>query len=656
MALNNNQKNFILKNRKKISPKKIAAKLNLPVDEINKFLEENPLPKTPKIFYLFLILIPILFFVLLEIGLRVADYGYDTTTWVTIRNDYLGLNPDVARRYFYNIASVPESIQDVFHKNKPKNSFRVFVLGGSSAAGYPYMPFGSFSRYLRKRLEIAYPDKQIEVVNLSLTAVNSYTIRDLIPDALEQKPDLILIYAGHNEYYGALGVGSLESLGRSRTLVNFLLDLNQFKTIQLLRNVIQSGMKLFQSDENANKGTLMARMAQKKSIPFDSDIFNDGLDQFEGNMRDVIEMIKEKNVPVILSTLSSNLKGLAPFVSKSSGKFPPAKEVFTEAQKAYSAADYEKADSLYRFAKDLDMLRFRAPEKMNNIIRNLSKEYNAPLINVDSLFASVSGGGIPGNNLFVDHLHPTLRGYKLIGKLFYDGMLRNSFLPKETPAIPFERQDSLTLAGFVYSSLDSTIANFKIRLLKNDWPFVTPAQKKPTSLIIQPKNFIDSLAFEFVTGKEQWEKAHRRLAARYLRERNYKEFIKIIELLIYQYPTIPDYYNMISNELLKLGKYDEVYDFLKRRYKVNPDYFSTKWIGAIELSREHIKPAIKYLEESLKFKQNDPQVLYNLSGAYANNGEYKKALNAIESCLTLKPNYKGGKQLRNDLRRILKIK
>ena len=653
MALNNNQKNFILKNRKKLSPKKIAGKLNLPLEEINKFLEENPLPKTPKVFYLFLALIPILFFALLEFGLRIADYGIDTRTWVELRSDYLGLNPDVARRYFYNISSVPESIQDVFRKNKTENSFRVFVLGGSSAAGYPYMPFGSFSRYIRKRLEIAYPDKEIEVVNISLTAVNSYTIRDFIPDALEQNPDLILIYAGHNEYYGALGVGSLESLGRSRTLVNFLLGLNHFKTIQLLRNVIQSGMKIFSGDENEGKGTLMARMAQQKSIPFNSDTFNAGLEQFEGNMRDVLEMIKNKNVPVVLSTLSSNLKGLSPFVSEKSDDYPPAKTIFAEAQKAYAAADYVKADSLFRFAKDLDMLRFRAPEKMNNIIRNLSKEYNAALINVDSLFASESDGGIPGNNLFVDHLHPTLSGYKIIGKLFYEGMQKNSFLPKEKPAVAYERQDSLTLSEFVYSSLDSTIADYKIKLLKNDWPFVTPSQKKPARVILHPKNIVDSLAFEFVTGKEQWEKAHRRLAVRFLKEGNYKGFIKQMELLIYQYPTIPDYYNLISNELLKLGKYNEVYDFLKRRYKVKPDYFSTKWVGIIELSRENIKPAIKYLEESMKFRANDPQVLYNLSGAYAKNGEYQKALNSIESCLTLKPNYKGGKQLRNDLRRIV---
>ena len=44
-----------------------------------------------------------------------------------------------------------------------------------------------------------------------------------------KKPDLIIIYAGHNEYYGALGVGSVETLGDTRFLVNTVIWL---KSIQ----------------------------------------------------------------------------------------------------------------------------------------------------------------------------------------------------------------------------------------------------------------------------------------------------------------------------------------------------------------------------------------------------------------------------------------
>ncbi len=78
---------------------------------------------------------------------------------------------------------------------------------------------------------------------------NSYTIRDLVPEIIKKKPDLILIYLGHNEYYGALGIGSVESLGTSRFLVNTTLWFNKFKSVELLRNIINSdfinAMELF---------------------------------------------------------------------------------------------------------------------------------------------------------------------------------------------------------------------------------------------------------------------------------------------------------------------------------------------------------------------------------------------------------------------------
>lgn len=653
MSLTKKQIQYIQDKRRKYTAAKLAKNLGVDKDEIQTYLDKHPLPKTPKIFYVFLILIPILFIGLLEISLQIFNYGYDTSTWVEVRPGRMGLNPEFARRYFYNTKSVPKSIQDTFLKDKPKNTFRVFILGGSSAAGYPFMPLGSFSRYVRRRLEIIYPKSNIEVVNVALTAVNSYTIRDIVPDVLEEKPDLILIYAGHNEYYGALGVGSLESLGRNRHLVNFILSLNNFKTVQLLRNIIQFTIKTF-SNEKQNNGTLMSRMAKKKAIPFDSEVFNDGLSQFEGNMQDILKMIKNYKVPVIISTLTSNLKGIPPFIYKKTNKFPSAGTVFKEAVKLLGKND-AVADSLFRFAKDLDMLRFRAPEKINSIIDSLSLKFDVPLINTDSLFASLSKDNIAGNNLITDHLHPTLRGYQYIGKLFYEEMNKLGYLPNsKANSIPFYLQDSVTIANYMFSPFDSTVADYKLKLLKNDWPFVARENSTPINILLKRNSFIDSMAYDFVSAKLPWEKAERLVAVSYLKHKNYKMFIKQMELLIEQYPMVPDYYNMIAEELLQLHKFDDVYDFLKRRYPVEPDYFSTKWLGIIELSRSNYIPAIKYLEQSVKLKPNDSQVLYNLSGAYAKNREYKKALNSIQSCLAVAPNYSGAKILEKQLLNIVK--
>ncbi len=129
-----------------------------------------------KIFYVISVLIPVFFFILLEAGLRAFDYGYDYTQWVNPAKGLYVLNPDIAHKYFHDIQGVPYSIGDIFDEVKQPNAFRVFVLGESSGAGYPYLPIGPFHD-IYSGLSLADPESKIEVVNLSMTAINSYTMR-----------------------------------------------------------------------------------------------------------------------------------------------------------------------------------------------------------------------------------------------------------------------------------------------------------------------------------------------------------------------------------------------------------------------------------------------------------------------------------------------
>src|ERR1019366_9354225 len=99
----------------------------------------------------------------------------------------------------------------------------LFVMGESSAAGFPYPPNGTFARVIRDALTDVLPADTVEVVNLGMAATNSYTIADLAHDVIDQKPDAVLIYGGHNEYYGALGAGSIETLGSYPSFVRLYL-------------------------------------------------------------------------------------------------------------------------------------------------------------------------------------------------------------------------------------------------------------------------------------------------------------------------------------------------------------------------------------------------------------------------------------------------
>ncbi|MEE9449450.1 MAG: hypothetical protein V3V72_05300 [Ignavibacteriaceae bacterium] len=653
MPLTDKQKQFILKNRQQLKAKEMAKRLNVSIKEIHLFLKENK-GRTPLWFYFLLVAIPVIFFFLLEVGLRTFNYGRDDKVWVDVSQDMQILNPDVSYRYFFTTKNIPFSVESFIEKEKKENSFRVFVLGASSGAGYPYHSSASMSKFIRKKLEILYPDITIEVPNISMAAINSYTIRDLVPEIIKKQPDVILIYLGHNEYYGALGVGSFESLGTSRFIVNTTLWLNEFKTVKLLRNIINVVSGLFSSSESVTGGTLMEQMAQNKFINYNSEIFKAGISQFKGNLRDILSSFKDEEIPVIAGTLVSNLKDQKPFVSIDDGLYPTANEIYLEAKEELKKGNGFAAESLFVYAKELDALRFRAPNEINESIVNLCEEFGYPVVRVDSLFNSMSPDNIIGNNLLTDHLHPNVKGYQLMGNLYFNAMKKYDFLPKGlNPVIDEKTVDSLVYAYYNYTPLDSTVADFRIRKLKNDWPFIKPEMKKPVTQLIQLQNIIDSTAIYLIDGRISREQARLDIAKYYLIKGNFEDYSTEMHALIEEFPFLVKYYNTAAKELIIAGKYSLAYPFLQQGFNKKPDAFSSKWLGMINLSQKYVDDAIYYLEISLDHNSQDPQTLYNITGAYAEKKDFKKALDAINRCLQQNPNFPRAEVIRDQLQSLV---
>ena len=143
--------------------------------------ESKPLsPEKLRLFKWLAILFPLVLIVLLELILRVFGYGYDTSLFVKYPPDpnYMVMNHYASDKFFPDTAYATTGNQEIFAINKAPNTIRIFVLGESTTIGFPFRPNGSFHRWLQYRLSHMYPNKNFEIVNLSLTAVNSYTVLD----------------------------------------------------------------------------------------------------------------------------------------------------------------------------------------------------------------------------------------------------------------------------------------------------------------------------------------------------------------------------------------------------------------------------------------------------------------------------------------------
>lgn len=369
--------------------------------------------------------VPVVLLLLLEFGLRVAGFGSVEPLFLpsTSYPGYLEANGTVARRFVSDPTAPPITKIDAvfFRREKRTGALRFVVQGGSTAAGFPYGRFASLAGMLNDRLRLDFPEREVEVISTAMSAVNSYTLLDFAAEIAAIEPDVVLVYAGHNEYLGLLGVGSAFSVSGSQSLNRAFLALRGLRIFQGLRRVLSSlraaeGARVVDEDV-----TLMARVVGESEIELDSELFRRGVSQFRDNMSGLLAVYQRRGIPVMLGTLVSNEGDHWPFLSRDDGE-RSAKDYYARGLELESAGDYPAARAAFREAKERDLLRFRAPEAMNEVIRELSAQYGAVLVDVQAAFAAASPHGIVGNELMLEHLHPNVRGYALLADQFYEAL------------------------------------------------------------------------------------------------------------------------------------------------------------------------------------------------------------------------------------------
>lgn len=603
----------------------------------------KPLSNQKKaLFYTITFSIPVLFFLILELTLRSVNYLGNTDLFVDpgiTTDEYLIPNSNFAARYFFYTKTIPSPSNDVFLKNKPDNSYRVFAMGGSSAAGYPYGFNGTYSRVVRDVLQDAMPNKTVEVINVGISAISSYTLFDQVDEIIEQKPDAILIYAGHNEFYGALGVGSNENLGGFPAFVRFYLKLQNFKTFMFLRTIIVDTGKWFASffgDADVDKiGTLMERIVDSRSIELGSPKHELAMIQFESNLNAIINKFKGKNIPVYIGSVASNLKDHAPFVNITDGEQPPAQQVFDEAKEAYSDSTFTDALDKFTLAKDLDGLKFRAPSEINQVIHKTTQEHtNTHYVPVYEELARSTEDGIIGFELMLEHLHPNQEGYFLVGKAFSEKLLSDLNL---SIANIDSYRDKMQFTEF-----DQQVAFHRIRTLKDGFPFVMDGSKTPYQISYKPYNYVDSLAFLTVHKNKRWDVAKVEIAEKKRAENKDLESVNEYLGLIRNQPWNESPYVFAARVYLENNNFNNAEPLLEKAYRINPDDpFTTKMLGAIEVQKGNPKKGIEYLEKSRLMNPRDPQMLYNLSGAYGTDRQFEKALEIANQVQQINPNFPG---------------
>jgi len=88
---------------------------------------------------------------------------------------------------------------DRFLCEKPSGTRRVVVLGGSSVQGFMLQDAQTLPSRLEARLR-AREGGFVEVINAGVAGYNTLQIRRMMPEVWDLSPDVLVLYAGHNDY------------------------------------------------------------------------------------------------------------------------------------------------------------------------------------------------------------------------------------------------------------------------------------------------------------------------------------------------------------------------------------------------------------------------------------------------------------------------
>ena len=468
-----------------------------------------------------------------------------------------------------------------------------------------------------------------------------------------------MIYAGHNEYYGALGVGSSESLGRSPGVVRLYLGLQNLRIVQALRSMLASAAAALSGAESGQRpgSTLMERMVGEQKIPYRSALFHAGLRQFQYNLGDLLNRYRQAGVPVMIGTVVSNERDQPPFISGFSQDTDQEewRGLSTEVEAslaredtaaALSALDamssvdslaatpfylagrlydrqglYGRARQAYIRAKDRDELRFRAPEAINRIIRQEAARHGAILVEAGQALAGASPTGIPGRNVMTEHLHPNVVGYFHLADAYYDALRAQNLIGDWSRAVP----DAVARREILVTPIDSIAGAYRVQSLMASWPF------RPIGSPVLPLDTIAAGTEEGRLGLLLYERkmthidALDELQKHYTRTGNYRGALQAQLSIIQRYPFLPNPYLAAANVLMAQGRFDEAITYCEASLDRARSSEGLRMLGSLLLRVGRRHDAIPHLEQSVEMEPTNLQSMYNLAGAYALTGAYGRS-------------------------------
>jgi lysophospholipase L1-like esterase len=377
-----------------------------------------PLPKWKRrVFIAATMCVPVALALALELVLRLFGWGgyppFIREAGEVQPGERLYLvEPAATKPYFFANPTRPGYAEETnFVMPKPAGMVRIFLLGESAAKGYPQPRNLAMSSFLRAMLEDLWPDRTVEVINMGTTAVASFPLVYMMQEVVRYEPDLVILYVGNNEFFGAYGTASINAAGTMPTwALPLMRAVRGLAVVQALDAIVHRG-----ADEDR---TLMEQMVGQSMIPAESPLRESAARNLEAHVGAMIDIAQGAGVPVLVCTTASNEAGLAPL-----GEGKAAAARFEDAKRLAAAGDRAGAREAFLDARDLDTMPWRPTRATEQAIRDAAAARGAPLCDVATLFRDTSADGATGWELLDDHVHLSVEGQAKAARAMVESMV-----------------------------------------------------------------------------------------------------------------------------------------------------------------------------------------------------------------------------------------
>ena len=409
-----------------------------------------------------LFLMPAMLLGMLEAGLRVSGFGYPTRFFLPQADgerNGLHTNDRFTFRFFPRALArsvVPQRLE----VPKPPGTYRILLFGESAANGDPDPAYG-FGRHLEILLAERFPAFDFEVVCTAVTAVNSHVILPIARESARLEADLWIVYMGNNEVIGPYGPGTIfGNRAPPLPVVRAGIAARGTRTGQAVKVLAERFAEGSAGGTPAWEGiNLFAENLLHPDDPARTRVY----EHFRRNLDDILKAGNRAGVPVLLSTVATNLRDCAPFASLHSEKLPAVRlaewNTFYESGKTHEAAgayrealaqyrraaavspgfaelyfrmgrchealeEFDEAHRAYTKARDADALAVRADSTINRILREAAASHaSVQLVDAVERLGPAATGEIPSRNLFFEHVHFTPAGNDHVARIFADAVL-----------------------------------------------------------------------------------------------------------------------------------------------------------------------------------------------------------------------------------------